>query len=294
MEVEAAELSRAQSAATRAAASSNPMAAAEASPMGTMEAHGPVAATADAKVDAIAAATAGPTAVDATLRNGEVDGEPHVRMLVSPSHPAPPTSTLGEDHASGSREDTAAPTADFGSPEARGEDACHNWRCLAERVNALKTGSPRPLLPKAGPAPRSSEGMPADPAAQVLRDVCGMLRVGHGSELIEVLGYVVRVATSVPRLEELRVELVERMVASDGLAPASAQLAIEASGKAKDHRSAGTAAADDENANLQKLPRLRVQEASTCERGLVDSGAPRPALAQHVAQVSQSPRYMYM
>ena len=41
----------------------------------------------------------------------------------------------------------------------------------------------------------------------MLRDVCTMLRVGHSHQLIAVLGHVVRVATAIPQLEQMRWEL---------------------------------------------------------------------------------------
>ena len=42
----------------------------------------------------------------------------------------------------------------------------------------------------------------------MLRDACVMLRVRHCSELIDVLGMVVRIATTVPQLERLREDLL--------------------------------------------------------------------------------------
>ena len=107
--------------------------------------------------------------------------------------------------------------------EIHAGEALANWGFLADRAAAL--GSDQP--PPAPPARRSSTtraDMGARDASDVshhrgselertdssatapplLRDVCAMLRVGRAHELIPVLGEVIRVAVTVPQLEELR------------------------------------------------------------------------------------------
>jgi hypothetical protein len=106
---------------------------------------------------------------------------------------------------------------DFGSSEARGEDSLANWAWLGDRIHAL-SGPPHALRDrhKAQNPSHSHAPPPALPndlhvaveAAgeyeRLLRDVCKMLRVGRGVDLIPVLAHVVRVATAVPQLEKLR------------------------------------------------------------------------------------------
>ena len=102
-----------------------------------------------------------------------------------------------------------------------------NWALLGERVSALSGPSgelppPRsrreaqkPSQPYAHVPPAPPDRLQGDAEAtgeyeRLLRDVCKMLRVGRGVDLIPVLAHVVRVATAVPQLEKLRAQLASR------------------------------------------------------------------------------------
>jgi hypothetical protein len=124
---------------------------------------------------------------------------------------------------------------DFGSSEARGEDSLANWAWLGDRIHAL-SGPPHALRDrhKARNPSHSHAPPPALPndlhvaveAAgeyeRLLRDVCKMLRVGRGVDLIPVLAHVVRVATAVPQLEKLRAaQLASSLEVVETFAPLS-------------------------------------------------------------------------
>ena len=94
-----------------------------------------------------------------------------------------------------------------------------------ERGRPSRTGSSSPIAPSRwGHKPRPplsrlrvglmnavahpKRALSSSEAPQVLRDACVMLRVRHCGELIDVLGMVVRIATTVPQLERLREDLL--------------------------------------------------------------------------------------
>ena len=97
------------------------------------------------------------------------------------------------------------------APES--EATIANWELLADRAIAVGGDKPRPPLSRLrvglmNAVAHPKRALSSSEAPQVLRDACVMLRVRHCSELIDVLGMVVRIATTVPQLERLREDLL--------------------------------------------------------------------------------------
>ena len=223
--------------AAAAAAAEAAQAAAEAAEVGLAEATARAEAAEGAHAAADARASAAEARVkaraataDAATDVADLPGSrAHSRVGVAVAAAAgAPMSSISEEgeFADGEEveeeEEAAAGRADdnFGAAAAESaaaaDDCLANWELLADRAHAVGTHGERLPQLRSTAAARPILLQTSDDPRRVLHEACAMLRVRHVTELLAVLGQVVRVAVLVPQLERLR----------QAVPPSSAQLLL--------------------------------------------------------------------